>query len=141
MSRSDALEEATDEADAIILEESQRVLDHQVDSIHTVENKVAWTLRVGVVLLGVVIPATRLFGVSDLDALVYAGVPSLALSLVVGIVAYGVLDVSDAVVAAHEESIQFNRGTLRANEWYLTLTQLLLAVGVSLVVTGLLASM
>lgn len=92
MSRSDAVEAALDEADAIILEESRRVLDHQVDGIHAVQDKVAWTLRIGVVLLGALTSAVRLFGVTDLHVLVFAGVTSLALSLVVGIVAYGVSD-------------------------------------------------
>ena len=160
MSRSYVIEGATDEADAVILEESQRVRDHQVDSIHTVESKVAWMLRIGVVLLGMLISAVRLFGVSNLHPFVFAGVTLLALSLVVGLVAYGVSDIDvgagpasidvpenyersdvyDAVVAAHEASIQFNRETLQTNEWFLTLTQTLLVVGVSLFVVGFLAS-
>ena len=162
MSKADAVEEVTEEADAAILEESRRVLDHQIEGIHTVEDRAAWMLRIGVILLGALVSAIRLFGVPYLHELVFAGFASLVLSLVVGILTYGVSavdvgvepatlyddvpndyersDVYDAVVAGHEESIRFNRLTLRANELLLTLTQVLLAVGASLVATGLLAS-
>ena len=162
MSKADAVEEVTEEADAIILEESQRVLDHQIDNIKTVDERTAWTLRIGVVLLGVLVSTARLLDISSVNALGLVGVGSVLLSLLVGIIAYGVSnldvgaapenlernvpdeyarpDVYDALLAAHGESIAFNRGTLRVNEWLLTLTQGLLVVGVSLVVVGLFTS-
>lgn len=162
MKRSDAFEEPTDGADAIILEESRRVLDHQINIIKTVGERTAWTLRIGIVLLGVLISAARLLSVSNVNALGLVGVGFVLLSLLVGIVTYGVSDldvgaepgnlegnvpeeyarseVYDVLLAAHEDSIAFNRGTLRVNEWLLTLTQGLLVVGVSLVVAELLIS-
>ena len=162
MSRADTVDERASESDAITLDESQRVLDHQIDSINAVETKAAWMLRIGVILLGALISGIRLFGFSQLHVLVFVGVTSIALSLVVGIVAYGVsdfdvgagpgnlirrapddyerADVFSALLEIHENSIAFNRATLQTNQWYLTLTQGLLVVGISFVVTGFLVS-
>lgn len=163
MSKSNATEKAADGADAIVLEESRRVLDHQINLIKTLDERAAWTLRIGVVLLGVLISAARLLGVSNVNVFGIGGVGSVLLSLLVGIIVYGVSDldvgpepgtldgdradeyarsdVCDTLLAAHQNSISFNRGTLRVNEWLLTLTQVLLIIGVSLVGIGLLVSM
>lgn len=162
MSRLDAFEEGADEVDAIILEESRRVLDHQIANINAVEDKAAWTLRIGVVLLGTLISAVQLIGLMDVGALVLVGLAFISFSLVVGIITYGVSsvdvgaeprnvkrevpddyarsDVYDALLSAHEDSITFNRDTLQTNEWYLTLTQGCMVTGVSLIVAGILGS-
>ena len=163
MSETNTTRESTDESHAIIIEESRRVLDHQIDSINAVEDKAAWTLRVDVLLLSVLIAAVGRFGVAGINGFSLVGVLLVVLSLVVGIVTYGVSDVDvgsapgtvernvphdhtpsdvyDALLAIHEDSIAFNRGTLSANERLLTLTQALLVAGVSFVTTGFLASM
>ena len=162
MSKADAVEEVTEEADAIVLEESQRVLDHQIDSIDAVETKAVWLLRIGVILLGALVSAIRLFGFSEVNPLVFVGIVFIAFSMVVGIIAYGVSDfdvgagpgsllgrvpddyepsdVFGALLEIHEDSIAFNRTTLQTNEWYLTFTQGLLVVGLSFVVAGFFAS-
>lgn len=158
MSRPEPREDTAEEPEAIILTESQRVLDHQIDNIKSVDERTVWTLRIGVVLLGILVSTARLLDISDMNAFGLVGVGSILSSLLVGFLTYGVSnldvgaeprnldgdvpdeydrsDIYDALLDAHDESIAFNRGTLRVNEWLLTLTQGLLIAGVSFVVAG-----
>lgn len=78
MSRSDVIEEVTDEADAAILEESRRVLVHQIDRIESVDDKAAWTLRIGVVLLGVVVSIVQSVAVGEPFSAIGANPPMWA---------------------------------------------------------------
>lgn len=163
MSRSDALEDATNEGDAAILEESRRVLDHQIDRIESVDDKAAWTLRIGVVLLGIVVSTVQFTGVTRVNVVTLAGGVSVAFGLLAGILAHAVSSVDfgvgprqlkrklpdsyerpnvyDATLDAHDDSIAFNHETLRLNNVLLSLAHLFLIVGVGLLVARFLLSL
>lgn len=155
-------QETSTEGSDMLVEESRRVLDHQIAKIDALDEKAAWTLRIGVVLLGIVVSAIELLPSARTSGLVIIGTVVLALSLAVGLFTYGVsrvdigaapeqfdrilpsnygrAEVCESLLVAHDRSISFNRRSFWTSGLFLTLTHVLMIIGIWFFAAGVLAS-
>lgn len=142
------------------LERSQSVLEHQLEVLADLDSKAVWTVRLEVVLLGVLASVARTLPDVGTNVVMRLGGVLLVCSIISGIVTYSTsrpdagpgprylhsLASSKAQAAewyieildGYEVAIGHNRTVIEHNMGHLFRTQLLFVLGVVLVAVGLL---
>lgn len=144
------------------LERSDSVLNHQLDALADLESKAVWTVRLEVVLLGVLASAVRSLPHVLFTPWTLVGAVALVCSILVGTVTYSASrpDVGPGPGSAYSlasakaeatrwylelldgyrVAIDHNEAVIDHNAAYLFRTQLLFASGVSIIAVGMLVS-
>lgn len=142
------------------LERSQSVLEHQLDALADLDSKAVWTVRLELVLLGVLASIPGSFRGIPMTVPTQLGGVLLVCSMISGIVTYGAsrpdagpgpryvhsLAVSKAdesewyleLLDGYNIAIDHNRSVIEHNATYLFRTQLLFVLGVISFAVGLL---
>jgi hypothetical protein len=142
------------------LERSQSVLEHQLEALADLDSKAVWTVRLEVVLLGVLASVTRTFSDVTVNVVIRLGGTLLVCSIISGIVTYSASrpdagpgprylhsvasSKADAaewyleILDGYEVAISHNRTVIEHNVGHLFRTQLLFVLGVVLIAVGLL---
>lgn len=140
------------------LERSQSVLEHQLEALPDLDTKAVWTVRLEIVLLGVLASAMGTTGFEFTGVWSKLGGVSLVCSIVTGVFTYSAsrpdagpgprsvysLAVSKAAAPAwylklldgYDEAIEYNGTVIDHNARYLFRTQFLFTLGVVFIALG-----